>query len=233
MDDLRIWFFNNKKPFFNLRYFIPGRTGDTILRNEDEQEMESAWALLSNMVTSLSKAGRTQLNLIVYDKGKANNYAGLVNLDFQAGAQMPGQLPGIAGIPDGYVSRAEISGIMNAEREKWEMKAEIEALRAQLEAPKDDDIERITGLIERLAATPLGMAFVQKMMGGSMPPMAMAQPVNGIPNAQTDNEPEDNFDDDIEATTKILGVPDTELAAKLRRFAETNPEMAKQLFNQV
>lgn len=224
IDDLRKWFYGQGVPFFNLRYWQPGKTGETIMRNDEQDDMGAAWAMLSEMVASLSRTGRSMLNLIVYEKGKANNYKGFVNLDLSPTAQGQ-QVHGIGSLPAPQFDEAKIQAILEKEREKWELKNEVENLKAQLKSPVDWT-DKAADLIEKIGNTPLGHALaagISKAMGVTLPPFVQG------PHGQADSDTgaADTFDEDISAVASTLGTDDVTLAKKLRRLVEQNPELAK------
>ena len=223
IDNLREWYFANATPFFGLRYFVPGKAGETIMRNESEADMSAAWEKLSREVLSQAANGRALLQVYVYEK-TPNNYKALTNMDIRQGglSSMP-QVAGIGGLQPGFIGKDELETIKAELREKWDMERRIDDLQAAIEAPKDWTESFINGL-EKMASNPLGIALISKLTGTTVTPEMM----RGTP-ATDDAEPSDSFEDDIQRTASILGVSDIEMAAKLRRMVEQNPDMARQI----
>lgn len=232
IESLEKWFRAVGKPCFTLSYL--GQANQVIARNTTVEDMGEAWEMLRMHVLAQAEYGRAQMHVIVYanDKGGPNNPSGRTNIDLLS-QHHPAHFAGIAGMPTGNaVPEDKIAGILAEAREKWEMEKRLDDLEAQLNAPPDDLFEKTATLIERIGTTPIGSILLAKLMGGA--PVLPPAPITGTPKADNDPSPDDaeDFDDNIDRTAQILGVSDAKLAATLRRFAETNPEVAKQLFQQ-
>lgn len=222
---LRNWFYNNNQPFFLLRYYHPGKAGDVIIRNESIPELDPAWEKLSTEVLSQAEAGRALLQVLVWGPGKtANNYAALTNLDMRI---VPVAMAGIGSLPGGYMDESKVQGLIQDAREKWELERRLEDLENQINNP-GDWIEKSMHALERIGATPIGVALVSKLLGTPLPTAQIA----GTPAPADEQEGIDTFDEDIQKTAAILGVDDATLARKLRQVVESQPEVAKQIFMQ-
>lgn len=234
LEGLRDWFYTLQTPFWTLRYYKPGGTGERIALNDSESNLDGSWSMLSRCVADQSRNSRAQMQVLVYEAGKANNYKAMTNLELNGSGAALAAVAGIGTLPQ--PSKADIdsriAGAVEAERERWELQARIAQLEEERERP--DPADKIISVVERLANTPVGTALIARIMGVPLQPVAVSN-VAGTPKGHndSDSEEEDTFAEDIDATAEILGVSDVELAAKLRKLVETNPAMAKNLLNSV
>lgn len=214
LNSLKKWFYANGKPFFTLNY--AGQVAQVIMRNTVKEDLDQAWEMLSDAVETQAEYGRATLHVIVYDKDKSNNPAARTNIDVLPN-QSAVQVAGIGSIP-GYGVDVE-KAIADA-REKWELEARIQALENQ---EPDDIVEKFISGIERVAATPLGMAIVSRFMGTPMPPMA-APAMNGGPDSDMeDGEDLDTELDDLEAIARENGMTLKAFLNKTATLAKAQP----------
>jgi hypothetical protein len=235
--DLQAWYMGNRAPFYILTYYSTSSStgsGNVIRRNDDEDNLDKAWGDLESTIMGQLGRGRAQLHLIVWKKGKASNAPDArTNIDLVqgGGGGAWGVVPhaGIGGVD----YSTEIEKAVAAAREKWELENRIAALESERDSPGDFGEKLIAGF-ERIASNPVGAMLLAKLVGlnpAQLSGIGTAQPASDDTDASS--AASDDFDDNIDRTAQILGVTDAELAAKLRRFAESNPDMAKQLFQQV
>jgi len=233
------WYRANEAPFFTLSYYSSASAtgqGQVIIRNQKDVEIDSAWNKLKASILDQTGYGRAQLNLIVYNKPDAyNTPAGRTNIDLVNNQSMP-QVAGIGSLPaiaSGYISESDFTRRLNEEREKWEMRHQIDALQDQINNPANDPIEKLMTGIERIAATPLGLAIISKFTGTPMP----ALPINGP--APTDNEDGlptgDDVEtelDDLESIASAHGMTLKQFLAKTANLARQQPGVVAMLSNQ-
>jgi len=231
------WFRMNEAPFFTLSYYSSSSAtgqGQVVIRNQKDVDMDSAWNKLRSSIIDQTGFGRAQLNLIVYNKPEAyNTPAGRTNIDLVAN-QMP-QMAGIGALPavgSGFISESDFTRRLNEEREKWEMKNEIEALRDQVNNPAND---WMAGL-ERFAASPLGIALISKFTGAPANTLMAAAPING-PAPTDDGELPDTDDveselDDLDAIARANGLTLKALLSKTATLAKSQPGVVAMLANQ-
>ena len=232
------WFRANEAPFFTLSYYSSSSAtgqGQVIIRNQKDVELDSAWQKLRSSILDQTGYGRAQLNLIVYNKPDAyNTPAGRTNIDLVSNQSMH-QVAGIGSMPaigSGYISESDFERRLKEEREKWEMRNELDSLRDQINNPANDPIEKLMTGIERIAATPLGLAMISKFTGTPMP----ALPING--HAPTDNEDAPTSDDvepeldDLESIASAHGMTLKQFLAKTVTLARQQPGVVAMLSNQ-
>lgn len=232
------WYRANEAPFFTLSYYSSASAtgqGQVIIRNQKDVEIDSAWNKLKASILDQTGYGRAQLNLIVYNKPDAyNTPAGRTNIDLVNNQSMP-QVAGIGSFPaiaSGYISESDFTRRLKEEREKWEMRHELDSLRDQINNPANDPMEKLMSGIERIAATPLGLAMISKFTGTPMP----ALPING--HAPTDNEDAPTSDDvepeldDLESIASAHGMTLKQFLAKTVTLARQQPGVVAMLSNQ-
>ncbi len=231
IDALERFFKGAGAPFFTLSYYStqsPTGQGSVIIRSVKEGNIDNAWENLRKFVQDQTGFGRAQLHLITYEKENgANTPSARTNIDIGGNtAQAPGT-PGIGSLPVGYVTEDAIEKAIAAAKEKWDMEAKIQTLENQ---PEDSFMEKV----ERIAAIPTVQAIVNAFLAKQGLPQIPAPAMKGVhsPDNETVPDDQDNFDEDINATARILGVTDAQLAYKLRKLAEADPMMARQIFNQ-
>ena len=238
-DDLKEWFYLNKKPHFTLRYENGGAGDRIILRNDSADDMDDAWQMLQSQVVSQASSGRARLVLIVYEKGKHNNPAGYTVIDINPLAQ---RLPasgsaGISGLPGGIGSITEYVDLKLAtERLKWEN----EQLKEQLNAPADkterwfEMIGNLPGAMDVVKIIATGL--VTKWTPDALP--ALQGLLNGLPNAAAESaediaddtgDAQQQFVQNIERAANTLGVDPLTLSRKLAKLVTDNPELAKSM----
>lgn len=136
----------------------------------------------------------------------------------------------IGTLPAGYMDESKIAEIRRQDREKWEMEKRLEDLEAQIKAPRNS-MENALEMVERIGKTPVGIMILSKMSG--LPIGEVMKSISGLGDQDSDTSPlpDGDFDSNIEKTSQILGVTDEQLAARLRQFAEMNPDLARQIFH--
>lgn len=223
------WFRANEAPFYTLSYYSSSTQtgqGQVILRNQKEIELDSAWNKLRSAILDQTGFGRAQLNLIVYAKPDAyNTPAGRTNIDLVAAQST--QVAGIGSLPSvgsGFISESDFSRRLKEEQERWEMKMEIKALTDQLNNPANDPVEKIMSGIERIAATPLGMALIAKITG--TPIQQLASPIAGMP--LTDDNEDQPGDDDVENELDDIAAIAASHGMTLKHFLSKTANLARQ-----
>jgi hypothetical protein len=159
-----------------------------------------------------------------------------VQLFNQTGGQQLPSVAGIAGLADGYVSKADLSEAVakavSVEKEKWEMKAQINRLEEQINNPADG-MDKIVAFLEKFAESPVGTMLIARVAGiplGDIPAVSGHGHDNGSAGAANDEE---QLNSDLDILEETTGLTATELVKRLRIFAVGNPEMAKTLLRQV
>lgn len=237
IDGLQAWFYDRKIPFWTVRYYKPGGAGEVVARQTTEDNLDASWQQLSRTVADQSRNSRAQLQCMVYsDPKNRNNYDAITNIELsQYGA--PLGAASIGSLPQINESEIEsrISGAIQDARERWELEARIAQLEE--EGARQDPADKIFSAIERLVNSPLGNALVARIMGVPLQPVQVSN-VAGTPTKtaggpDSDADQADTFDEDIDVTASTLGISDIELASKLRKLVEANPEMAKNLLNSI
>jgi hypothetical protein len=230
------WFRANEAPFFTLSYYSSSSAtgqGQVVIRNQKDVDMDSAWNKLRSAIIDQTGFGRAQLNLIVYNKPEAyNTPAGRTNIDLVAN-QMP-QMAGIGALPavgSGFISESDFTRRLNEEREKWNMKQEIEALRDQVNNPANDWMAGI----ERFVASPLGIALISKFTGTPAGAL-MSAPINGPAPADDENLPDtddvENELDNLDAIARANGMTLKEFLHKTASLAKQQPGVVAMLAQQ-
>jgi hypothetical protein len=240
-EDLRYWFFGNEKatneqsPHWSLYSMDYGKSDTRVMFNNRISDMEESFQALVKSIKIQNNPDGTRFRVQTHPVGKPNNPTANTFVEvYEKGAQ--NAQAGIGSLPaaSGYVSRDEIAKMLKDEREKWEMKREIEDLKAAINAPPSDWTEKLMAGIERIGQTPLGAMMVAKITGLPIPtPEQMAQ-MNGVPSASTDDgSAADSFDENMDFLSEKLGISDTVMVAKLRRFVEHDPATAKAFLQQL
>lgn len=233
---LRTWFLEGSKslerPFFVLNQNGAGKT--MIARNDTITDLDQAWALLETNILAQAEGGVANVRVFITDKPKHNYGLETEARIMPLYAAQTSVQPGIGALPPGYVEESKIKGILDAEREKWDLERRLDDLEAQLAAPKNWTESLMEG-IERIGATPLGQVIIAKLVGVTPTAQMAASPINGTPStsgaSKLDNEEDydDNFYQNIEDTAAILGVDEKTLASKIATLVKQNPEFAKTL----
>lgn len=247
-NDLREWFkFGFEKgvksdqegretssPYWTLYSVGLGGADKVLAFNDRLTTVDESFTVLADTIRRMNNPAGSMFRIFQTYRARGNNPTQEARVQIFENNQMSGgSMPGIGSLPAGYVDEAKIQSIISEQREKWELEKRLEDLEAQIKAPRnwtDNALETI----ERIGNTPFGMVILSKISG--IPPAEILKSISGIGAGNTDVDEsgmgEAGFDSDIERTTQILGVSEDQLAAKLRRFAEQNPAMARQLFNE-
>lgn len=238
-DDLRYWFFGNQKatdeqsPHWSLYSMDYGKSDTRVSFNNRLSDMEEAFQALVKSIRIHNNPDGTRFRVQTHPVGKPNNPTANTFVEvYEKGGQNVqagiGSLPAAAG----YMSRDDVARMMTEEREKWEMKREIEDLKAAINAPPEDWTEKFIAGVERIGQTPLGAVLMSKLLGAPMPPLSQMAQMNGTPGTSAgDENAEDHFDENMDFLSEKLGVPDAEIVAKMRRFVEQDTATAKAFLN--
>lgn len=134
LESLKTWFYGIGKPNWKLMRGFQESTKDrvTIYQQSDEMlDLDESWALLEQMI-SLNCSGGGRFTVFV--PTLANGKGALVLV--QIGDFTSSQYPALAGYPGqmGMLPAAELESRIKREREMWELRRELEDLRAAQEA---------------------------------------------------------------------------------------------------
>jgi len=135
LESLKTWFYGIGKPNWKLMRGFQESTKDrvTIYQQSDEMlDLDESWALLEQMI-SLNCSGGGRFTVFV--PTMANGKGALVLV--QIGDFSTSQYPALAGYPGqmgGMLPAAELESRIKREREMWELRRELEDLRAAQEA---------------------------------------------------------------------------------------------------
>ncbi len=207
IEALEKWFKSNNLPYFSLKY--AGQGEKIIFRNELWDDIEEAWEHLRDQVTAQADGGRAMLELLVYNKGKANHPL-RTNIDIRV---QPTSVAGIAGIgfPGLY---GNMEGYIAQRIELEMLKRDNEELQAQIENPTNT-WERI---IDKLGNSPHLSGIAQVLISS----LFAKAPVSAPAIAGNGSSP-------LDEAAEILGTPPETLANKVLELVKNNPELAKSL----
>lgn len=212
IENIEKWFKANGLPYFSLKY--AGQGEKIIFRNEVWDDVSEAWEHLRDQVQAQADGGRAMLELLVYNKGKANHPL-RTNIDIRGAST---QLAGIGSIPGVY------GGMENyiAQRIELEMlKRDNEELQAALENPVNV-WERI---LDKVSQSPQLSGIAQVLISGllarTQAPVS-ASAIAGVPETRGGLE-------SLEDAARTLGTDPETLARKVNELVHQNPDLAKQL----
>jgi hypothetical protein len=244
LDSLKTWFMDNGRgdtpaPYWTLYTGDYGANEKIAKFNDRVQDMSASFDMLARTIMDLNNPVGVRFRIAQGVKPRDNMPVAQVHVQLfnQTGGQQLPAVAGIAGLADGYVSKADLSEAVakavSVEKEKWEMKAQINRLEEQINNPTDS-MDKIVAFLEKFAESPVGTMLIARVAGiplGDIP-AAVAGPHHdgGHTGAANDEEQLNNDLDILEETT---GLTATELVKRLRVFAVSNPEMAKTLLRQV
>lgn len=224
IEQLEKWFRAANLPFFSIRY--AGQGEKIVFRNEVWEDMEDAWEQLKNQVEAQASAGRAMLEILVFAKGKANHPL-RTNVDIRPGYQPATAAPGIAGHP--WAGIGSVTDYVNTQVKLAMLERDNDDLRAQIGSP----VNAFERILERVAESPHLAGIAQALIGGLLSKGAaqipqMAAPVTGVPQPESEDYPEQMFED-LESAASVLGTTPEALAAKVAALVKQNPEIAKTL----
>lgn len=248
-EDLAAWFRGNfqsggdeggssgrTSPYWTL-YSVGYGTRDSILAtNADITNQEKSLEHLINNIKMVNNPGGHTFRVYQTWKPRHNHPTAEVNVQIVQGATTQPAAPAtINGIPEGMVAIGELDRRIKEALEKKDMEYRLEQLEAQVKAgPEEDFTEKVITGIERISATPLGGALIAKIMG--VDPSQIQATVGHLapqqPGDPSDDTTSVTFEENLEVVCHTLGTDEESLMLKLRLFAEQNPGMARQLFNQ-
>ena len=195
--------------------------------------LDDSYKALADNIRIMNNPTGSMFRIFQTYRARGNNPTQEARVQIYENNQISATSPGIGSLPAGYLSEDKIAGILAEEKKKWEMERRMEDLEAQIKAPRNWT-ENALETIERIGNTPLGMVILSKISG--IPPAEILKSISGLGGNEPDMAANPNqvgdFDSDIEITANILGVSEDQLAAKMRQFAQVNPEMARQIFQQ-
>lgn len=237
MESIRTWWeADPERPYFSLYRGTRGtKPSDIIIRNDTLGELEPAWEMLEQMLTINSGEGG-EFTILRTDKPKSNyGMKGVVVLSHATATPAIAGIPGMPFIGAGHNIQTYIAGEIEKEREKWDLAKKVEDLEAAINAGQQGSwLDRIgEKIIEGDTLNNLVNLIVAKLMPQA--PKASHVAVSGAPGAATD----DQFQYDTERIASALErirahFPDVHgTLDRLADFIDRNPEMAKNLFNQM
>lgn len=247
LENLRQWWeVDNKSPYWTLyRGSRSSKGTDVIARNDTLDDHETSWDMLEQMISINSQEGG-EFTILRTDKPKGNFGPKVVVILSHAPAYqgapsvsgIPG-LPFVAGSPQGI--QAYIADEVKKERHSWELEKKVEDLEAAINAKQEGSLfERaINKLIETDKIGNLLEIIIAKAMGPTGAPQMSHVAVSGMPGASQADTPTNQFQYDTVRVANAMErirvyFPDIhETLEKLANYIETNPEMAKTIFNQM
>lgn len=227
------WFKSVNYPYFTLyngdctEKKEPSRR---IFSNISDSSVASAWEKLEAQILELVSNGNTTLTIFVKNKPDTN-----VSDGFTALLKMRNNGAGIAGIngalsassvnPTGYVSKEELAKIIADEKEKWELRREIEDLRDAMEAPPPSKIEQFIGRITESVPSEFWAMGFAKILG-----IPLTQPINGVPRNEETQEETDDLVEAVFGNFERAGFNE-EMVLNLSEWVAANQQMAHTIYN--
>ncbi len=213
IESLEKWFKANSLPYFSLKY--AGHGEKIIFRNEVWDDVTEAWEQLRDQVQAQADGGRAMLELLVYNKGKANHPL-RTNIDIRPGST---QVAGIGSIPG--IWGGNIESYISQRIELEMLKRDNEELQAALENPVNV-WERI---LDKVSQSPQLSGIAQVLISGllarTQAPVS-ASAIAGVPETRGGLE-------SLEDAARTLGTDFETLARKVNELVHTHPDLAKQL----
>lgn len=242
---LRRWFMGNMRsgkaaPYWTLYVGDYGDKEKVVQFNDRVDDLEESFGMLARTIQDMNNPAGVRFRVMQVDTPRGNNPVATVHVQLFAGNGAAGVAPaGIGSLPGEYLSKTEaaqmVAAAVAAAKKEMEFEAKIQALEDQVNSSTQSWVTQAIEVVNEIGKSPLGMALMAKLTGMPMP--AMMPPSMGAPAADSaaGGAPAagDTFDDDLNAVCDTTGLNDVELMRRLRRFAETNPEMARQLMNQI
>lgn len=242
IEDLKQWFSLNQKqgepnPYFSI-YRGPEQKPDRmVFRNESVSETDRAWSMIEDVLEMHTGNGGL-FRVFITDRPKGNvglhtiyriSGAGLQN---QAGI---GNMAGGGGMFGLYSNAREmVEAEVAKERKFWELEQRIESLKAE----QDAKVGQMDNIIQEFlpVAKDLARAFGMKMMGahpGAQTQMPMGHHYSDDnPDQESGTFDYERIDPALDQLSRVF--PDTESAMeKLAKWAAANPDLAKNMLNQI
>lgn len=240
IEDLKNWFYLNQKqgdpnPYFSIYRGTEQKPERLVFRNETESGKDEAWAMLEDILEMHTQNGGL-FRIYITDRPKGN--VGLHTIyripgNMAMSGAASNQSAGIYGL---YSNPRElVEAELAKERKLWEMERRIELLQAE----QDAKVGQMDVFIQEMmpVAKELARVFGLKMMG--IQPGAPMQQMgnhygddNPDPNATETQYDYDRIDPALDRLNRVF--PDTEgTLEKLANWAAANPDMAKQMLNQI
>ena len=234
IEKLKDWFFlsqtkEESRPYFTVYRGAEPKNDRIIYRNTEIGETDKAWEILEDILEMHSEYGGI---FRIFITNKPGHNWGLTTM-YRVGSPIATQnQQGIAGMYGMYSNpRDLVAQEIARERKIWELEQQIKDLRTEQEAKvgkMDNMIQEFMPIMKDLAHK-----FGMKMMGFT-PTDSMPMPAPNIAGHQeTDTLPEYDYERIDPALDELRQViPDVETnLEKLARWARQNPELAKQMLN--
>lgn len=235
IDRLKDWFYlcqtkEETKPFFTVYRGAEPKPDRTIYRNSEISDVDDAWKAMEDIIEMHSEQGGL---FRVYITSKPGFNVGLTTL-YKVGNPFNPQQPyaspqSMAGIYGMYGNpRDLVEQELAKARQMWELEQQIKDLRAEQEAKvgeMDNMLQEFMPILKDL-----GHRFGLKMMGFGTPPSmpAPSPQVTGNPDTDTEGFDYDRLEPALDQLREVI--PDVETnIEKLARWAHQNPDMARQL----
>lgn len=236
IDRLKDWFYlcqtkDETKPYFTVYRGSEAKPDRTIYRNTEISDVDDAWTSLESIIEMHSEHGGL---FRIYITNKPGFNVGLNTLYKAASAYGPQQngvqMAGIYGMYNN--PRDLVEQEVARERKLWELEQQIKEMRAESDAKvgeMDQMLQEFTPILKDLAHK-----FGMKMMGfgpGTAMPAPSPQPI-GNPNTDIESYDYDRLDPALDTLRTVI--PDVETnIEKLAKWAQNNPEMARQMLQNI
>lgn len=240
IEKLKKWFDlcqtqEEKRPYFTIYRGNEAKVDRVIYRNSEISEPEEAWDALQNILEMHTDAGGTFRIFITGKPGFSNGMTTIFKVPGQF-PQMP-QSPYMAGpYGSGMYGNMSIREVIEEEKARerkfWELEQRIKDLQAEQEAKVGEMDSMLQEFLPILKD--LGHKFGMKIMGyGPAPQMPHMAPATDAAEIGSHLPDQEGYDYDViePALDELRAVmPDVEGGiTKLARWAKQNPEMAKNL----
>lgn len=238
LSDLKPWFDHNAesagKATWNLYHGFLGKTSGNNAQKcadqrDDTMSTDDSWNQLTEFITIQSQHGG-QFTLYMHNN-KGSNHGS------KAFIEMPGSRTAPRGGVGG-LNQTEVAGLIEKERELWELKREIEDIRAARESEKPYWQTALDGLLQSEAFPQLAVGILSRFVpadqvAGLMQGVSgetMPDPAERMPGSQTDEQAR------AAQSLNRIAVHFPDLAGFLENlagFVEKNPKAAKQYFSMI
>jgi hypothetical protein len=204
--------------------------------------MNESWEELRRQVEAQGRAGRAMLEVITYQEGKANSASLRTNIDIrpeffyaQGVTGAYNQQAGVGNLPSGYIAGDELEKRIESEREKWELRRDLDDLKAQIGAPSNMVEKAFTMLGEYPQLAALANNLLVGILGKNNPAIAQSmQAINGHPTADDapdTDDPNAVLSHHLHAAANRLGTDPVQLVVRLNQLVQNNPAIAQQLLS--
>lgn len=239
INDLRNWFMGNLRgetpaPYWTLYSGDYGSREVILQFNDRVTDMDASFDMLRKTIEAMNNPAGVRFRVYQTDKPRHNVAVAQCYVQLLSNNSVV-QVAGIngVGIPAEDVD-AKIAKALAQAKTEWQLRAEINELKAQLNAPPEGPWARIGALAEKFMETPAAAMLIAKMtgMGFDEAKSAMvAAPPEEPATDQPDEDDTDKLNEDLDAIEEKLGQDVGDVIAKLRKFVEKDPGMAKQLLS--